>query len=107
MRASPYSGPASSSLLTRGGVRRSSSQAAISAGSKRTSLPTFRYGTAPFGDESANGAGGNAELFGELVDGEEVGDGLGGSHGWVSGVVVVACEDRPGCQQPAAMVLYQ
>jgi hypothetical protein len=32
--------------------------------------------------------GGDAELLGELVDGEEAGDGLGGGHGWVSGVVV-------------------
>ena len=67
----------------------------------------LHVGHTSLGDESADVAGGDAELFGELVDGEEVGDGLGGGHGMLSVVVVVACEDRPGCQQPAAMVLYE
>ena len=62
---------------------------------------------APLGDEPADVAGGDAELLGELVDGEEVGEGLGGGHGMLSVVVVVVCEDRPGCQQPTAVALYE
>jgi hypothetical protein len=69
-------------------------------------LADFQVRDAPLGDEPADVADGDAELFGELVDGEEVGDGLGGGHGWVSGVVSVAVsEDPSGCQQLGAMVL--
>lgn len=60
-----------------------------------------------FGDEPADVAGGNAELLGKLVDGEEVGDGLGGGHGMLSVVVVVVCEVRPGFQQRGTVVLCQ
>jgi hypothetical protein len=67
----------------------------------------LHVGHTSLGDEAADVAGGDAELFGELVDGEEMGDGLGGGHGVLSVVVVVVCEDRPGCQQLTAMVLYE
>jgi hypothetical protein len=70
-------------------------------------LADLQVRDAPLGDEPADMAGGDAELLGELVDGEEVGDCLDCGHGVLSVVVVAVCEDRPGCQQPTAMVLYQ
>jgi len=49
-------------------------------------LADLQVGDAPFGDEAAHVTGGDAELLGELVDGEEVGDGLDCGHGSVSSV---------------------
>jgi len=49
-------------------------------------LADLQVRDASFGDEAADVTGGDAELFGELVDGEEVGDGLDCGHGSVSSV---------------------
>jgi hypothetical protein len=43
--------------------------------------PDLQVGQSPFGDLSSDVADGDAEVLGELVDGEQVGERVGGSHG--------------------------